>query len=336
MAASISASKSRPAARSCAWPGTMVWKRHATSGSFSENQRAANRQSFQRQTSHMNPSASNRSSSRSTLSSSGRSSRVIRANSSKPVSLRLNEHGRSACRRMTLRRNSSCGELGVTPRFDHGRQGIDHGLCPRSLQGFSWQAERDYHSYLSNNVMNEIAIGIVSGLLATFLWWFGSKIFSLMILPWYRSQRYEGIVIAGEWLGRYRGYADPHECAIVLEQTATDIKGTITELVGADKGKIYSIEGRFKDLILTVSYAETNQSRIDRGTISLLLKENGMALEGYTIFYSDEGHQMKTLGYRWRKKDPSGAYVDELEDVVPFEQPAATGDSSGGVIEHAE
>ena len=133
-------------------------------------------------------------------------------------------------------------------------------------------------------------IGIVSGLVATALWVFATQVHAKMLLPWYRRQRYEGIVIEGEWAGKYCNYAHPHECSIVLRQTAVDIIGTITELAGADKGKIYSVEGKFKDLILTLSYTETNQSRIDRGTISLLLKENGTLLVGHTIIYSDADH----------------------------------------------
>ena len=126
MAASISDSRSRPAARSCERGGTRLRKRQATSGNFSEHQRDPTRSNFHVHTSQKKPSARSRSSSRSIRRSSQHSNRatrwVIRANSSNPVSLRLSEHGRSICRRITESRNWSSSEWGVTPRVQHGRQ----------------------------------------------------------------------------------------------------------------------------------------------------------------------------------------------------------------------
>jgi hypothetical protein len=156
--------------------------------------------------------------------------------------------------------------------------------------------------------MSELTIsgimGVLSGIVATFCWWFGSQVLNKMILPWYRTQRYQGVLIDGEWNGYYTDMSSPdspHSCCIHLNQEATLISGEIIETDGPDKGKRYSISGEFRNSILTLIYQESNLSRIDRGTIALYLKENGTAFEGFTVYYSDSENSMKQRSYRWTR-----------------------------------
>lgn len=144
-------------------------------------------------------------------------------------------------------------------------------------------------------------IGVASGFVATGLWWVWGHICRDMILPWYSQQKYQGVLIQGEWTGGYTNYNQPHSCSIRLEQVATRITGELIELEGPDKGKRYSLNGEIRDLILTLIYAESNFSRIDRGVIALTLRGNGSVLEGHTIYYSDSGNELISKPYKWMK-----------------------------------
>ena len=154
----------------------------------------------------------------------------------------------------------------------------------------------------TSDVFSNAAIGLVSGFVATALWVGWTRILRGLLIPWYISQRYQGVLIQGDWFGKYTDSDESHLCTVRIEQTGTQITGEITELEGPDKGKRYAIKGEMRDLILTLFYAESNFSRIDRGVIALSLRENGCILEGHTVFYSDSVHGLKTRPYRWKKE----------------------------------
>lgn len=161
--------------------------------------------------------------------------------------------------------------------------------------------------------MTAFILSIISGLVATASWLLISVCFNGLFLPWFRSQRYQGVLIEGEWFGTYPGYNEsqvgkvrgemPHLCKITLKQTATQIRGEIVECVGPDRGKRYDVEGDFRDLILTLKYRKSNMSRIDRGTIALCLRENGEVLKGQTLFYSNSSNGIKCLPYTWARSE---------------------------------
>jgi hypothetical protein len=153
-------------------------------------------------------------------------------------------------------------------------------------------------------------------------------------LPWFRSQRYQGVLIEGEWFGIYPGYSEseegkvrggkPHLCKITLKQIATQIRGEIVELDGPDRGKRYDIEGDFRDLILTLKYRESNMSRIDRGTIALCLRENGEILRGHTLIYSDSSNEIKCLSYIWARTEDA-LNKPALQDAMTARTKASDG-----------
>jgi hypothetical protein len=157
--------------------------------------------------------------------------------------------------------------------------------------------------------MTAFILSIISGIVATACWLFINTVFQGLFLPWYRSQRYEGVMIEGEWVGWYANYSpasttadsctSPQKCKITLRQSATLITGELIELEGPDRGKRYDLVGDFRDLILNLKYRESNRSRLDRGAIVLCLRENAQSLEGHTLYYSDTGNGIKCLAYRW-------------------------------------
>lgn len=76
------------------------------------------------------------------------------------------------------------------------------------------------------------------------------------------------------------------------------ITGKIVEVGGASNIHTYDVNGSFKNLILTGTYESTNRNHIDRGSLSLMLLQNGQIFEGFFSSYGDDVnriHPMKCI-----------------------------------------
>ena len=80
-----------------------------------------------------------------------------------------------------------------------------------------------------------------------------------------------------------------------LKRSGHKINGRIIEIGGASDIHTYDVQGTFKNLILTASYESTSDSHIDRGALSLMLRENGRLLEGFFSSYNDNEHCMSPM-----------------------------------------
>lgn len=89
------------------------------------------------------------------------------------------------------------------------------------------------------------------------------------------------------------------------------INGRIIEIGGASKVHTYTIQGTFKNLILAGCYETCSRDHIDRGALSLMLKNNGKVFSGFFSSYSDEGNKIVPMQCILKKKnqladDPNG------------------------------
>ena len=108
--------------------------------------------------------------------------------------------------------------------------------------------------------------------------------------PWlYRDAKIEG-----EWISNFVYIQERQKELWKFKQVGSLINGTSFVLEGADQGKTYSLEGEFRNSILTATYTAKEPSAIDRGTINLMLIDNGQKLSGYETFYHDPEHNIKS------------------------------------------
>ncbi|MER2513588.1 MAG: hypothetical protein ABTQ25_14415 [Nitrosomonas ureae] len=152
---------------------------------------------------------------------------------------------------------------------------------------------------LYTDLLPNFGIGIISGLITALLilifryWWLG------ILRPWYEERVYKDSRIDKTWYA----YTDdskgtePEELQWNLKQVAHEIHGTIICLGGLDKGKSYEVKGSFHNLILTAVYKSTDSTALDRGTISLMLTNNGQTLKGYCSYYSSSSNAIATCSY---------------------------------------
>jgi len=150
--------------------------------------------------------------------------------------------------------------------------------------------------------MNSIIIGIISGLVTTFLVVTFKFLWDKAINPWYERRIYKDIDISGQWIGRYKNDSYGKEL-FNITQYAHHIEGNIVTIDGKDKGNIYNFHGVFKNLILTLSYSSANPKNIDRGTLTLKTENNGSKLIGYCSLYDDDNHNIESIEYNLKRKD---------------------------------
>jgi hypothetical protein len=82
---------------------------------------------------------------------------------------------------------------------------------------------------------------------------------------------------------------------VEMHRIGHKIRGRIIEVGGASKVHTYTINGSFKNLILSSSYETCNKDHIDRGALSLMLKNNGKTFEGFFSSYADNKNEITPM-----------------------------------------
>jgi hypothetical protein len=148
--------------------------------------------------------------------------------------------------------------------------------------------------------MEGLGIGVTAGLITTILVVVIQKLWVTAIEPWYEERIYKDAKIEGEWIVTYPGI-DLKELA-TIKRVAHKITGVVAVVEGPDQGRTYSLEGEFKNLLLTLSYSAVSRTSLDRGTYTLLLKNNGNRFEGASALYEDESNTILTHECQWIRK----------------------------------
>lgn len=95
----------------------------------------------------------------------------------------------------------------------------------------------------------------------------------------------------------------PIEVRVEIKRIGHSITGQIVELGGASDIHTYGFSGSFKNLILTCEYENQDCANIDRGSLSLMLRENGRSLVGFFSSYDDGEHNMAPFKCVLKRQD---------------------------------
>ena len=148
-----------------------------------------------------------------------------------------------------------------------------------------------------------LLLGIVSGLIATFLTLFIRLYWNKIVLPWYEERLYQDARIEGRWDGEINFTdGDTSHFTFHLKRTSHDVSG---EMVAKESGKLYSLRGEFHNMILTLTYCSTVLQAVDRGCFTFLLKQNGRQLDGYGAFYYSPEHRIDSAPIKLFRVEPA-------------------------------
>jgi hypothetical protein len=142
--------------------------------------------------------------------------------------------------------------------------------------------------------------GVLSALIATSLIFIAAKYWNTVIVPWYEDRVYKDIRIDNEWKTSGEEKGDTFSEMAKVKQRAHRVWGEIIYKTDADIVE-YEFEGEFKNLILTARYWVKGQNNLDRGTFTLMLKNNGKIMSGFYAWYADVENDVLSGKYEWIK-----------------------------------
>lgn len=149
--------------------------------------------------------------------------------------------------------------------------------------------------------MEELSIGVISGLVASLIIFIFQLGYVRIFRPWFEEFLYRDLKIEGRWHVEFTSASDFSE-VVELKRQGHRVSGTVTVTQGPDQGRIYIIDGSFKNLILTLSFSGQDETRLDRGTYTLQVHNNGQHLDGYSAFYQDEENKITCLECIWKRQ----------------------------------
>jgi hypothetical protein len=175
---------------------------------------------------------------------------------------------------------------------------IDSQACPPVLKFSSICFFKVRETKFMN--MSDITIGIVSGLVTSVIIFFAQVIYFKALQPWLEELLYRDLRVEGRWLVEYPEAKEFTE-AVELKRQGHRVNGTIVVTGGPDHGRVYIVVGTFKNLILTLSFAGQDATRLDRGTYTVKTTKNGQNLLGFSTFYQDDEDAIICMKCNWTR-----------------------------------
>jgi hypothetical protein len=149
-----------------------------------------------------------------------------------------------------------------------------------------------------------LVVGIASSVFAAVLILTFQFLWGHVIVPWYEDRANQGVSIEGTWVSEItfpEGERNKHR--MLLRQAGYNVSGETTCYEGYSRGNSYAIQGRFKNLILTAIYEIENRRRLERGSMVLMLGNDGKTLSGYLSYYDDRANSIRSTKCVWTLED---------------------------------
>jgi hypothetical protein len=148
---------------------------------------------------------------------------------------------------------------------------------------------------------SELFVGVVAGLGTALIVFLSKFVWTEKLRPSLESIVYKDAKITGRWKakGKFDFMEEVVEEEFVwkLDQKAHRVQGTIECTSGPDEHRTYDINGSFRNLVLTAAYSAQDTAALDRGTVSLMLVNNGKTLQGFCSYYSYLDHKVRSCEY---------------------------------------
>jgi hypothetical protein len=155
--------------------------------------------------------------------------------------------------------------------------------------------------------MQTIGAGVLSGLISTGLCLVIATLWQRVVIPWYEERVYHDARIEGSWEGGATVGGIKTEDSFFIKRQGHLVTGTI-RVSGAREG-YYSFQGTFRNLILALTYASVDGSRLNRGSITMKLGGDGMLLDGMCVHYDSDSGEIECQKYRLEKRGPAFSSV---------------------------
>jgi len=176
-----------------------------------------------------------------------------------------------------------------------------------------------------------LILGIVSGIVTSFLIFAALQILQKIILPWYKDLTYSDLVIEGDW----EDVTDGDDVEVTqrilhkLKQKGNVITGT-TEIIDDSGFKTMEVTGFVRNGTVVLNFQREDKKKL--GVMTYLLKavEDGSKLSGFALWYDILNSEIRSVENSLVRKDrtvqkaePGGVANDETAPVVPPSAPSS-------------
>lgn len=133
-----------------------------------------------------------------------------------------------------------------------------------------------------------ILVGIISGLVASFLSWIIFRFSSDTIVPWYQTRLYRGILVDGTWIGSRNDAGTDFGFSLQLHQSGHNLDGAFTaknkKATGEATEKTFKVKGEITNNYLLLCYFPANQYIYGSGSFLLQVYHAGSQLKGGMMY----------------------------------------------------
>ena len=140
------------------------------------------------------------------------------------------------------------------------------------------------------NIAETIILGIVTGILTSFLIFLGSKLTTLWLIPRYQEWRYQGADIAGTWVADLGDETDSSlrtKYSLKLIQRAHNLSGTLHfEFENSQKNftSDFYVNGEYWEGYFTITFKSVDRKLFSRATMVMKLIDGGGGMRGHFSF----------------------------------------------------
>lgn len=147
-----------------------------------------------------------------------------------------------------------------------------------------------------------VVSGVVAAVLLGTFNWIVREIWRHRVSPWWENMAYSDARVDGEWETKLTTEMDSDYREIArVQQVGHSVVGTIECISGVDRGNKYEFSGSIRNTILSAHYWNTDKTALDSGSFTLRLECNGERLAGFTSYYFDNDHSLKSREYCWTR-----------------------------------
>ena len=165
-----------------------------------------------------------------------------------------------------------------------------------------------------DSTTKSILVGIISGVSASFILLILKNLWINTLFPVIENAIYKDLKIEGKWYGIYTNTSYLRQDIIEIKRKGHNIEGTLTCISEYDKGEIYVIKGSFKNLILSLTYETQDKCKTDRGSLTLMAKNNGCLFRGKIALYENNSDAITDWNIIWfRDNEHYKIMTDNLE-----------------------
>lgn len=145
-------------------------------------------------------------------------------------------------------------------------------------------------------MLAEGLLGIVTGIITTWILFFGKTIFDTKLTPYIRETRYQGVKVDGAWSGLNKDDKSESESRLFLNQSAHDLTGSFT-LKYKDENKDitldFNVRGYMWEGYITLNLIPKDRRVTSYATALLKLHDGGYLLVGQWCFRNVQTDQVE-------------------------------------------